>query len=130
MSEKAACRTGTMRIRPWTRLAFLQLTAATCWTAAGCASAPDSVRDVASSSLHCPREELEVALNRQTHSVREYAVGCNFMYTRVQCSAAGCHPTEVEPPCIGNMPCFKEDPETLTWKLSENDAAAVRRLGR
>ena len=115
-----------MRIRLSTRLAFVTVLAATCLGANGCASAPDSVRDVASSSLHCPREELEVALNRQTHSVREYAVACNFMYTRVQCTAQGCRPAEVEPPCVGNMPCFEEDPETLTWKLSENDPATVR----
>ncbi len=102
------------------------MVAAACWGACGCASAPDSVRDVASASLHCPRQDLEVALNRETHTVREYAVACNFMYTRVQCTSSECHPAEVEPPCIGNMPCFVEDPETLRWKLSENDAAAMR----
>ena len=90
------------------------------------ASARANAATLAPSSLHCPRQDLEVALNRQTHSVREYAVACNFMYTRVQCSARGCHPAEVEPPCVGNMPCFEEDPETLTWKLSENDAAKIR----
>ncbi|HTQ06254.1 MAG TPA: hypothetical protein VMI54_20470 [Polyangiaceae bacterium] len=115
-----------MRIRPLTHLAFIQISIATVFSGAGCATAPDSVRDVAASSLHCPREELEVALNRQTHTVREYAVACNFMYTRVHCTAQGCKPAEVEPPCLGNMPCFEEDPETLTWKLSENDAAKAR----
>lgn len=118
MLVRVECRKRTMRIRLWTQLGFVQVVAVMCSAASGCASAPDSVRDVASSALHCPREDLEVALNRQTHTVREYAVACNFMYTRVQCTAQGCHPAEVEPPCIGNMPCFKEDPETLTWKLS------------
>jgi hypothetical protein len=115
-----------MRIPVSTRFALVQILAATWWAASGCASAPDAVRTVASSSLHCPREELEVALNRETHTVREYAVACNFMYTRVQCTDQGCHPAEVEPPCIGDMPCFKEDPETLTWKLAASDAATLR----
>jgi hypothetical protein len=80
------------------------------------------VRDIAVERLHCKNEELAVALNRETRSVREYAVGCNFMYTLVHCTDQACAPAEAKPPCVGNMPCFEEDPETLTWRLSGSDA--------
>lgn len=51
--------------------------------------------------------------------VREYLVGCEFMYTRVHCTNAGCYPAEPEPPCMGDLPCFKENPVTLRWELDE-----------
>jgi len=94
--------------------------------AAGCASAPDAVKDLAVRKLHCANHEVEVALNRETRSVREYAVGCNFMYTLVHCTDQGCAPAETKPPCIGTMPCFEEDPETLTWRLAATDAPKRR----
>ena len=84
-----------------------------------CASTPDAVLDAGARNLHCPRRELEVVLNRETPRVREYAVACNFMYTRVDCSDAGCRPAPVEPPCVGKLPCFEEDPITLEWRLPE-----------
>jgi hypothetical protein len=98
------------------------LLAAGAWAAGGCAGAPDAVRDVAGRKLHCARDEIAVNLNRETRSVREYAAGCNFMYTLVHCTDQGCAPAEPEPPCIGNLPCFEEDPETLTWRLADVDS--------
>lgn len=89
-----------------------------------CASAPDAVLETGSRNLHCPRRELEVALNRETTQVREYAVACNFMYTRVHCTKAGCRPAPLEPPCVGNLPCFEEDPITLEWRLPEKERLA------
>src|SRR5262245_32529323 len=76
-----------------------------------CAGAPDAVLDAGARNLHCPRSEIEVALNRETRSVREYAVACNFTYTLVHCTKSGCHPAPVRPPCVGDVPCFEEDPE-------------------
>jgi len=96
--------------------------------ACGCASAPDGVRAVAARNLHCAPDEIEIALNRETGSVREYAAGCNFMYTRVHCTRDGCTPAEVVPPCIGKMPCFEEDPETLKWHLASRDLAPSHRI--
>ncbi len=84
---------------------------------AACASEPPGVTQVGSRNLKCPRSDLETRLNRTTPKVREYLVGCDFMYTRVHCTDRGCHPAEVKPPCIGDMPCFEEDPVTLEWRL-------------
>jgi hypothetical protein len=91
-------------------------------SAAGCASAPAAVRDIAVRKLHCARDQVEVSLNRETPRVREYAAGCNFMYTRVLCTDQRCAPAETKPPCIGNMPCFEEDPDTLAWRLGNAQA--------
>ncbi len=90
----------------------------------GCASAEPAVVQAASQNLKCSRSEVETTLNRETPVVREYLVGCNFMYARVHCTAEGCHPAEVKPPCIEgtNAPCFKEDPVTLRWVLDEKVA--------
>jgi hypothetical protein len=84
-----------------------------------CAGAPDVVIDTGARNLHCPRSEVEVALNRETRSVREYAVACNFTYTLVHCTKSGCQPAPVKPPCVGDVPCFEEDPETLQWRMAE-----------
>lgn len=85
---------------------------------AGCAgSAPDAVLQVGTRNLRCPRSEVSSELHRTTPKVREYLVGCDFMYTRVHCTDAGCHPAEIKPPCIGEGPCFEEDPVTLEWRL-------------
>lgn len=89
-----------------------------------CASAPDAVLETGSRNLHCPRSELEVALNRETSQVREYAVACNFTYTRVHCTKEGCRSAPLEPPCVGNLPCFEEDPITLEWRLPEKERLA------
>ena len=84
-----------------------------------CAGTPDAVVDVGARNLHCPRSEIEVALNRQTRTVREYAVACNFVYTMVHCSPSGCRPAPVKPPVIGDVAFFEEDPETLEWRIAE-----------
>lgn len=78
-----------------------------------------AVLQVGSRNLKCQRSEVESTLNRTTPKVREYLVGCDFMYTRVHCTEKGCHPAPVKPPCIGEMPCFEEDPVTLEWRLPE-----------
>ncbi|HVU01506.1 MAG TPA: hypothetical protein VHE30_07130 [Polyangiaceae bacterium] len=91
----------------------------------GCASAePDAVLQVGSRNLKCPRSEVQTTLNRTTPRVKEYLVGCDFMFTRVQCTASECHPAEVKPPCIGDAPCFVEDPVTLEWRLPDRVARA------
>ena len=86
----------------------------------GCAGTTEqaTVLQVGSRNLKCPRSELESTLSRSTPKVREYLVGCDFMYSRVHCTDKGCHPAEVKPPCIGDLPCFEEDPITLEWRLS------------
>lgn len=85
--------------------------------AAGCAAEPPAVAQIGSRNLKCQRSELQTTLSRTTLKVREYLVGCDFMYTRVHCTDTGCHPAEVKPPCIGDMACFEEDPITLEWRL-------------
>jgi hypothetical protein len=92
---------------------------AVCLVALGCSSAEPQVIQAASRSIKCQRNEVEMALNRETPKVREYLVGCEFMYTRVHCTDAGCYPAKVKPPCIGDVPCFKEDPLTLEWVPDE-----------
>jgi len=84
---------------------------------AACASEPPGVVQVGSRNLRCQRSEVETTLNRRTPKVREYLVGCDFMVTRVHCTDQGCHPAQTKPPCIGDMPCFEEDPVTLEWRL-------------
>jgi hypothetical protein len=74
-------------------------------------------RAVVGQSLKCPNNELESGLNRETPKVREYVVGCNFMYERVHCTDQGCYRAPPEPPCMGNLPCFEEDPVTLEWSV-------------
>jgi hypothetical protein len=89
-----------------------------------CASSePAAVLQVGSRNLKCPRDEVQTTLNRTTPKVREYLVGCDFMYTRVHCTDSECHPAEVKPPCIGDMPCFEEDPVTLQWRLPADAVA-------
>lgn len=99
-----------------------------CVLMTACASsAPDAVLQVGSRSLRCPHGDVSIALNRSTPEVNEYLVGCDFMYTRVHCRDAGCRPAEVKPPCIGEGPCFEEDPITLEWRLP---AALAHRSNR
>ena len=86
-----------------------------------CASAPPpNVLAVGTEKLTCPRSEVETMLNRQTSKVREYYVGCNFIFTRVHCTETSCYVAKLKPPCIQDKYCFKEDPVTLEWVL-END---------
>jgi hypothetical protein len=74
-------------------------------------------------NLRCQRGEVETALHRQSSRVREYYVGCDFMYTRVLCNEANeCHPKKPQPPCFAGG-CFKEDPVTFEWELDEELAS-------
>jgi hypothetical protein len=109
-------------IRPSARLGVLLV--AVSLVAMSCASTPDAVLETGGMNLNCPRQELEVALDRETPVVREYAVACNFMYTRVHCTKEGCRSAPLEPPCVGNLPCFEEDPVTLEWRLPERERLA------
>jgi hypothetical protein len=95
---------------------------------AGCAS-PEAAqaRTVAANRMQCPPEDLVAGIERETPEVREWVVGCNFSYTRVHCTDEGCRQAEPKPPCIGDIPCFKEDPVSLRWVLSENVAPAPAR---
>ena len=98
----------------------------------GCSSAsePNAVLRVGSRNLRCPQSDLETALHRESSQVREYYVGCDFMYTRVLCTkpssgqaAQQCHPATPQPPCFGGG-CFKENPTTFEWELDETLASA------
>jgi len=86
----------------------------------GCAS-QESVRAelAVNDRLKCPSGDMEAGLNRETPKVREWYVGCDFVYARVHCTDAGCHPAPVKPPCIGDLQCFEEDPVTLEWQLAK-----------
>jgi hypothetical protein len=93
---------------------------------AGCsiaASEPPAVLSVGARNLRCQRSELETALHRESSQVREYYVGCDFMYTRVLCADSGCYPAKPRPPCFAGG-CFKEDPVTFEWQLDETLANA------
>jgi hypothetical protein len=98
----------------------------------GCAGASESsaVLRIGSHNLRCQRSELETAVHRESSKVREYYVGCDFMYTRVLCDKPGageqtaqCHPAKPQPPCFGGG-CFKENPTTFEWELDETLASA------
>jgi len=96
--------------------------------AAACASgAPEGVLETGAKKLRCSRSELETTLSRDTGTVREYYVGCNFMFARVHCRGERCYPASPEPPCMPKMPCFKEDPKTLEWTLDEKVAIQAPR---
>jgi hypothetical protein len=110
----------------------LSLTGAAVAVLSGCSAArePNAVLRVGSNNLRCPQGDLETALHRETSQVREYYVGCDFMYTRVLCTkpsagqvAAPCHPARPQPPCFGGG-CFTENPNTLEWELDESLASA------
>jgi hypothetical protein len=97
----------------------------------GCSTTSESgaVLRVGSRNLRCAQGELETALRRESSQVREYYVGCDFMYTRVLCDKGGgqqpaqCHPAKPQPPCFGGG-CFKEDPVTFEWQLDETLATS------
>jgi len=92
----------------------------------GCSAAePPAVMTVGARNLRCLRSEVETALQRESARVREYYVGCDFMYTRVLCSKEGsdCHPAKPQPPCFAGG-CFKENPITFEWELDESLARA------
>ena len=97
----------------------------------GCSATGESgaVLQVGSRNLRCPASDLETALHRESAQVREYYVGCDFMYTRVLCdkgngtTAAQCHPAKPQPPCFGGG-CFKENPNTFEWDLDETVATS------
>jgi hypothetical protein len=87
---------------------------------AGCAARDaTSARAVAATRLACPASELEVVLNRETRVTREWLAGCDFTYLRVHCRNGRCAPAETPPPCVGEGPCFEENPVTLQWELAK-----------
>jgi hypothetical protein len=90
----------------------------------GCSLAgePPAVMSVGARNLRCQRSEVETALHRQSAQVREYYVGCDFMYTRVLCTGEECHPARPQPPCFAGG-CFKENPLTFEWELDESLAS-------
>ncbi len=90
----------------------------------GGANEPNAVLRVGSRNLRCPASDLETALNRESSQVREYIVGCDFIYTRVLCDkpSAQCHPAKPQPPCFGGG-CFKENPVTFEWELDNGVAS-------
>jgi hypothetical protein len=99
--------------------------------AAGCASTPPAkVLAVGTQNLKCPRTDVETMLNRETPEVREYYVGCNFMYTRVHCTDTTCYVAKLRPPCIDGKHCFEEDPVTLDWVLRDERVLADARSRR
>ena len=98
----------------------------------GCTGASESsaVLRVGARNLRCQQSELETAVHRESSRVREYYVGCDFMYTRVLCDKAGavgqasqCHPAKPQPPCFGGG-CFKENPVTFEWELDQTLASS------
>ena len=103
--------------------------AAALFLASACVGNPErpAVLSVAARNLRCPRSEMDSVLNRETPQVREYLVGCDFAYTKVHCSGAGCVPAKPRPPCFGGG-CFEEDPVTLEWTLE--DPASPRNPSR
>ena len=84
---------------------------------------PPAVLSVGARNLKCQRSELETALHRESVQVREYYVGCDFMYTRVLCAESGCYPARPRPPCFAGG-CFKENPVTFEWELDATLASA------
>lgn len=81
---------------------------------------PARAKLVASHRIQCAdRDQLHAGLNRKTPLVREWIVGCDFMYIRVHCTNEGCYPAEARPPCVEGVECLVEDPVTLEWKLAE-----------
>jgi len=86
----------------------------------GCANEESvQAKAVVGDGFKCPPGELEAGLNRETPKVREWIVGCNFIYARIHCRDGRCYRAPPEPPCMGDLPCFKEDPVTLEWDIEK-----------
>jgi hypothetical protein len=102
------------------RLACLGLFGTVTLSSSGCAN-QESVQAKAAVAdrILCASGDIEAGVHRETPQVREWYVGCDFVYARVHCGAEGCRPAPVQPPCIGDLPCFEEDPVTLEWSLPE-----------
>src|SRR5262245_53266595 len=93
----------------------------------GCATRDaGQVRQVAATRFACPASELEVVLNRATPKVEEWIAGCEFSYLRIHCRDGVCQPAKTPPPCVGDLPCFEENPVTLEWELREEAPLARR----
>ena len=101
------------------------LAACAALTACSWGAEPPGVMTVGARNLRCQRSEVETALHRESTQVREYYVGCDFMFTRVLCTKdeAQCHPARPQPPCFAGG-CFKENPVTFEWELDESLARA------
>lgn len=100
------------------RLACLVLLGTVTLSFSGCAN-QESVQAKAAVAdrMKCQSGDIEAGVFRETSQVREWYVGCDFVYTRVHCDKDGCRPAPTKPPCIGELPCFEEDPQTLEWSL-------------
>ena len=86
----------------------------------GCASGePPAVVETGGRNLKCARSEIDTKLARETPRVKEYLVGCDFVFTRVHCAERGCYPAPLKPPCLPDGACFEEDPVTLQWELEK-----------
>ena len=86
--------------------------------ATGCASQEAArAKAIAASDRTCSEHELSAGIERETEEVREWIVGCNFTYVRVHCTDDSCVRAEPKPPCMGDLPCFVENPVTLKWEL-------------
>jgi hypothetical protein len=98
------------------RLGCLVLLSTVTLSFSGCAN-QESVQAKAAvkDRIRCASGDIEAGVERETAQVREWYVGCDFVYTRVHCTSAGCRPAPQKPPCIGELPCFEEDPVTLEW---------------
>jgi len=92
-----------------------------CGLTACAREAPVAVVKAGLRNLRCPSGEGEMLLTRETPKVREYVVACDFRYTRVHCSDAGCRPAPLRPPCVRGG-CFEEDPVTLEWTRERGSA--------
>jgi hypothetical protein len=75
---------------------------------------------VAANRLRCDPAVMAAGIERETPVVREWVVGCDFTYTRVHCTDAGCQQAPATPPCVGETPCLVEDPVTLRWVMLED----------
>jgi hypothetical protein len=115
----------------WTRVATLGLFAGVFAGMTACGTAPPAaVLATGTRNLKCPRSDVEAMQSRETPKVREYYVGCNFMFTRVHCTDKSCYVAKLKPPCIQGKYCFKEDPVTLDWVLEDDIALSDIRIER
>ena len=90
-----------------------------CSVAACGGAAPRDVPKVGALRLTCPQSEIDTSFVRRTPKVSEWVAHCDFMYVKVHCRDGNCQPADPEPPCLGDTPCFEEDPVTLKWVMRE-----------
>jgi hypothetical protein len=98
---------------------WIPLIALSVWGLASSCAHQESARAqlAAGDALRCPKADIEAVLLRETPAVREWGIACDFTYTRVHCTDAGCRRAEPKPPCMGELTCFEENPTTLAWEF-------------